>query len=144
MNIQIKTVPPLLTVLIEGKGKIVDFNQDIDRLYRYLYQNNFQDYIAGPTIGLFYSKSGGKYIAAVPIKEAFPTEGDIKIKKLPKIKCASIIHKGSWKTIDQSFNKIFTYLKENNLQWRFPVREIYLKCEGREEEYLTEIQIPIK
>jgi len=144
MNVQIKTVLPILTVLIEGKGEIPNFNQDIDRLYHYLYQNNFQNYIAGPTIGLFYSETGGKYIAAVPIKKAFSTEGDIKIKKLPKIKCASIIHKGSWKTIDQSFNKIFTYLKENNLKWRFPVREIYLKCDGEEEEYLTEIQIPIK
>jgi len=52
---------------------------------------------------LFYTKFGGKYIAAVPIKEKFPVKEDIKIKRLTKIYCVSIIHKGSWKNIDDSF-----------------------------------------
>jgi len=28
--------------------------------------------------------------------------------------------------------------------WRFPVREIYLRCDGGEKDYLTEIQIPLR
>jgi hypothetical protein len=59
--------------------------------------------IAGSTISLFYTKCGGKYIAAVPIKEKFPVKEDIKVKRLTKIYCVSIIHKGSWKNIDDSF-----------------------------------------
>jgi len=35
---------------------------------------------------LFYTRFGGKYIAAVPIKEKFTLKEDIKIKRLPKIK----------------------------------------------------------
>lgn len=140
----IKTISPILVALIEGKGKIFDFNQDLDSLYRYIYENNYQDKIAGSTIGLFYTKTGGKYLAAVPIKERFPAEGRIKIRNLPQIRCAAIFHKGSWKEIEKSFKKIFEYLKKNNLNWRFPVREIYLKCDGEEKDYLTEIQVPIK
>jgi|YNPBryunderm2012_1023409.scaffolds.fasta_scaffold51424_2 effector-binding domain-containing protein len=142
-EIKVKNVFPILVAFIEGKGKISDFNRDLDRLYRYIYENNYQGKIAGPTIGLFYTKFGGKYIAAVPIKEKFPVKEDIKIKRIPKIYCVSIIHKGSWKNIDDSFNKLFNYIKNHKLVWRFPVREIYLQCDGEENDYLTEIQIPL-
>ena len=142
--IKIKIISPILVALIEGRGKISDFNKDLDRLYRWLYENNYQEKITGPTIGLFYTKFGGKYIAAVPVKEKFPVKEDIKIRKLPKIRCVSIIHKGSWKNIEDSFNKLFGYIKAHKLAWRFPVREIYLRCDGEEKDYLTEIQIPLK
>jgi len=142
--IKIKNISPILVALIEGRGKIPDFNKDLDRLYRWLYENNYQEKIAGPTIGLFYTKFGGKYIVAVPVKEKFPVKENIKIRKLPKIRCVSIIHKGSWKNIEDSFNKLFDYIKAHKLVWRFPVREIYLRCDGEEKDYLTEIQIPLR
>jgi len=142
--IKIKNIFPILVALIEGKGEISDFNKDLDRLYRYIYENNYQDKIAGPTIGLFYTKHGGKYIAAVPVKEKFPVRNNIKIRKLPRIRAVSIVHKGSWKEIEDSFNKLFEYIKAHKLVWRFPVREIYLRCDGEEKDYLTEIQIPLK
>ena len=142
--IKIKNISPILVALIEGRGKIPDFNKDLDRLYRWLYANNYQEKIAGPTIGLFYTKFGGKYIVAVPVKEKFPVKEGIKIRKLPKIRCVSIIHRGSWKNIEDSFNKLFDYIKAHKLVWRFPVREIYLRCDGGEKDYLTEIQIPLR
>lgn len=142
--IKIKNISPILVALIEGRGKIPDFNRDLDRLYRWLYENNYQEKIAGPTIGLFYAKHGGRYIAAVPVKEKFPVKAGIKIRKLPKIRAVSIVHRGSWKNIENSFDKLFEYIKAHNLTWRFPVREIYLRCEGEEKDYLTEIQIPLK
>jgi|GEM_PF-3820201 hypothetical protein len=58
-----------LAIIIEGSGQISDFNKDVDRLYSYLYHQGFRDKIAGPLIGIFYTEFGGKYIAAVPIKE---------------------------------------------------------------------------
>jgi effector-binding domain-containing protein len=139
-QIEIKTTLAILVASIEGRGKIKDLNKDIDKLYEYIYKNNYQDKIAGPTIALFYTKSGGKYIAAVPIKEKFPIKGKIKIRKLPKIKCVSIIHQEG--NIENSYNKLFTYIKKYNLNWRFPVREIYIP-RGK-NKYIIEIQIPIK
>jgi effector-binding domain-containing protein len=79
---------------------------------------------------LFYTKFGGKHIAAVPIKEKFPVKEDIKVKRLTKIYCVSIIHKGSWKNIDDYLNKLFNYIKTHKLFWRSLVREIYLQCDG--------------
>lgn len=129
---------------IEGDGKIPDFNRDVEKLYGYLYKNNLQDRIAGSLIGLFYTEFGGKYIVAVPITEDVPTQNLIKTDMLPPIQCMSIIHKGSWKTIDESYDKLKKYAKDNNLGWHFPTREIFIKADSNEEDYLTEIQVPVE
>jgi len=55
-----------------------------------------------------------------------------------------MIHQGSYKTIEETFNRLKSYLKENNLEWFFPVREMYIKSEGHEEDYLTEVQMPVE
>jgi len=68
----------------------------------------------------------------------------MKIVTLPKIKCISTVHKGSYKTIEEAFDRLKHYLKKNHLKLRFPVREIYINSSGREEDYLTEIQIPLE
>lgn len=143
-EIQIKTTGPVKVALIEGEGKIPDFNQDVDRLYGHLYKNGLQDKIAGPLIGLFYTEFGGKCIIAIPIKEDIPVKKPVKIDTLPLIRCMSIIHKGGWKTIDESYSKLKEYAKANHLEWHFPTREIFIKTEGNEKDYLTEIQIPIE
>lgn len=141
-DIQIKTVPPILVVSIEGNGKVADANRDIDRLYEYIYANNLQDRINGLTIALFYTEFGGKYVVAVSLKEAIPVKEDIKVKFLPEIKCVSFIHEGDPSYLDDSFKLLKEYEEENNIKWQFPVREIYLSS-NKPGVYMIEIQIPI-
>ena len=142
-GIKIKNIKPILAIGIEGNGQISDFNKDVDRLYNYLFQRNFKDKIAGPLIGVFYTEFGGKYIVVIPIKKKIPVKRGIKILTLPKIKCISTMHKGSYKTIDEAFNRLREYLKSKCLKLKFPVREVYINSSGKEENYLTEIQIPL-
>lgn len=94
-----KTTEPQLVVLIEGKGKIPDFNKDVDRLFEYLYENNLQSKIAGPLIGIFYSEFGGKYLAAVPLEENIEVNEKIKMQTLPGIECITVLHKGSYRQL---------------------------------------------
>lgn len=141
---EIKTTSPILVAYIVDDGKIADLNRDIDVLYRYLYNNNLQDKIVGPTIALFYTEFGGKYVAAVPIKEKIPLAGSIKVGILPSVKCISAVRKGSWKMIEQSLDILKEYSRKHDLPWFFPVREIYIKTDGKESDYLTEIQMPIE
>lgn len=143
IQVKLKTTKPILVVSIEGIGRIPDFNKSVDRLYNYLYDKGFENKIAGSLMGLFYSESGGKYIAAVPIKEKIPVENNIKVAILPKIKCVSTLHKGGYKTIEEAFDRLKKYLNQRNLKLKFPVREIYINSSGKEEDYLTEIQIPL-
>lgn len=56
-----------LILFIKNRGRLSQFNQDVDKLYTYLYQNKLQSKISGPTIGLFYSKEEGDYIAGVAL-----------------------------------------------------------------------------
>lgn len=127
-RIKIKKTKQILAVVTEGRGKILDFNKSIDELYTYLYSSlEFKSKINGPLIGLFYSEFGGKYKAAVPIKEKIPVKGKIKIDLLPEQKCVCTIHKGSYRTIEEAFRRLKAYLKEKNLKLRFPVREVYTK-----------------
>jgi len=143
VGIKIKNIKPILAISIEGNGYVSDFNKDVDRLYNYLYQRNFKDKIAGPLIGVFYTEFGGKYIVVIPVKEKVPVKRGIKMITLPKIKCVSTMHKGSYKTIDEAFNRLREYLKSKCLKLKFPVREVYINSSGKEENYLTEIQIPL-
>lgn len=142
-KITIKTIKPILVACIEGNGHIPDINKDINKLYEYIYRNNLQDLINGPTIGLFFTESAGKYIAAVPIKERIVAKGSIKIQTLPSIKCMSVLHEDRADSINESFNLLKKYQKKHKLQWLFPVREVYIPSSEVSGGYLTEIQVPI-
>lgn len=91
-------------------------------------------------MGFFFSKEEGKYLACVPIKEKIKVEEPFKIKILPSEKVAVFMHKKDSGSLDDSFEKVFAYLKRKNLDWRFPVREIYY---ARKEGYDIEIQVPV-
>lgn len=145
-EIQIKVVPSFIVVGIENEGVLVDFNRDLDRVFGYLYENNLEGNIAGPGMGLFFSEFGsGKYIAAVPVaNKIFSVIEDIRLISLPEIECAFLVHRGSYSTIQNSFDRLKQYFRRHRFQWGFPVRELYLKTSGPEEEFLTEIQVPVK
>lgn len=145
IDIKTKDVKSIYTICIEGNGTIKEFDADVDRLYGYIYKNKLENNIKSPLIGLFYTEHGGKYIAAIPFKQNVSSflPSNISYQTLPGLKCAYLIHKGDWKSIEDSFNALKNYYKENNLPWSFPVREIYLRVDGKKENYLTEIQIPI-
>lgn len=143
-GIEVKHVDPVLAATIEGNGKIPDFNSDIDKIYEYLYAHELGQQITGPTIGIFWTKQGGKYKVAVPVKEAIKVEGDIKIEMLPAIRCTSLLHTDSPKTIEQSFNKLQKYRKQQKMEWLFPVREIYIPSPKEKGKYYIEIQVPLR
>lgn len=120
-----------------------DLMLEIHKLYNYLYSNKLQENITCPLIGIFYTEHGGNYQVVLPIKKTIPIKKPFKIKTLLTVKCISIIHRGSYKTIEDSFNLLKDYVKKNNLVWKFPVMEYYIKSKGSEKNYLTEIQVPI-
>lgn len=137
-----KHVRKINVISIVGNGQVPDFDKDVDKLYKYLYKNNLQGKISSPLIGLFYTEYGGKYIVAIPIKEEILITDGITIQELPEVDVVSIMHLGSYKTIESSFNTLKNYFKEHGLTWKFPVREIYVKSDGDENKFKTEIQVP--
>lgn len=68
---------------------------------------------------------------------------------MPGGKCVSLIHKGPWDKLGDSYERIMSYIKEKGYETVIPSREIYLKgpgiiLKGNPKNYLTEIQILIK
>jgi effector-binding domain-containing protein len=143
MEIQIKDIESIKIAYIEGNGKVGELNQDIDKLYGELHKHNLQHFINGSAMGIFYTEAGGKYLAAVPVKDPLPRGSKLKYKLLPPINCMSVVHTGSVDAIEESFNKLKQYQLQHNLKWNFPVREIYVP-KNRGEGFDIEIQVPLE
>jgi len=72
---------------------------------------------------------------------------DIKFVDLGPVRAVCIYHKGSYSKLAESYNVIMKYIESNNYQIIDKPRECYIDgCwnKEKEEDYLTEIQIPIK
>ena len=86
-----------------------------------------------------------RYVEAVTEKG---TENDnIKFMELKPIKAICIYHKGSYNNLRDSYNAIMKYIEDNNFEIAEFPRECYIDgCWNKESEddYLTEIQVPIK
>lgn len=86
-----------------------------------------------------------RYVQAV---EEMGKENEmIHFKEIPSTKVLSVYHKGSYQRLTEAYRFILDYLKENHLEYSDLFREIYI--DGRwnkenEEDYLTEIQVPLK
>jgi DNA gyrase inhibitor GyrI len=137
------TTTPMKVAFVSGKGGIPDFNKAVDRLYSFFPETRQERFISGNLMGLFYSNSCGRFLVCLPIKDGLRLGKDVQTKTLPSQKAVFKLHKGSYKTLDASFEKIFKFIKERGFSWKFPVREVYIKSQGKEEEYLTEIYVPI-
>ncbi|MGN1337325.1 MAG: MerR family transcriptional regulator [Candidatus Coprovivens sp.] len=89
-----------------------------------------------------------RYAQAV-IKEDTPFKENesIKFMAVPETKCICIYHKGSYDTLGKSYAKIMKYIEDNKLEITDFPRECYIEGiwnKENVEDWLTEIQVPIK
>lgn len=89
-----------------------------------------------------------RYAQAV-IKEdySFVENDSIKFTQIPEVKCICIYHKGAYDSLGESYAKIMKYIEDNNLIINEFPRECYIDGiwnKENVEEWLTEIQVPIK
>ena len=66
---------------------------------------------------------------------------------IPETKCICIYHKGSYDTLGKSYAKIMKYIEDNKLEIKEYPRECYIDGiwnKDNVEDWLTEIQVPIK
>lgn len=72
---------------------------------------------------------------------------NVKFMETDKIKAICLYHKGSYENLRDSYNILLKYIEENNYEIIDNVRECYIDgCWNKEneEDYLTEIQFPVK
>lgn len=89
-----------------------------------------------------------RYAQAV-IKEdkPFKESENIKFMNVPETKCICIYHKGAYEKLGTSYAKIMKYIEDNKLEIEDFPRECYIDGiwnKKNVEDWLTEIQVPIK
>ncbi len=140
----------LETILIAGyrmKGKYQDVGKGIALLYKKMGRQ-----INGKAMALYYDAEyqddDADFEACVPIRKGKDEDG-ISIRELKGGKCVSLIHKGPYETLGDSYKKIFAYIHDKAYRPTLPSREVYLKgpgwiFKGNPKNYLTEIQILVE
>lgn len=86
-----------------------------------------------------------EYVEAV--KGKVVESENIKSKFLKGGKALCVEHKGSYAELNNAYSYVLNYVKEHNIETTYDIREVYIDgCWNKdsEEDYLTEIQVPIK
>jgi DNA-binding transcriptional MerR regulator/effector-binding domain-containing protein len=138
------------TILIAGyrmKGKYQEIGKGFSVLGK-----KFGRYINGKALGLYYDgeykEENADFEACFPIRKGKEEDG-VSVRELKGGKCVSLIHKGTYDTLSESYKTIFSTANEKGFKKILPTREVYLKgpgmiFKGNPKNYLTEIQIFIK
>ena len=138
------------TILIAGyrmKGKYHEIGKGFSKLGK-----KFGRHINGKALGLYYDaeykEDEADFEACFPIRKGSDVEG-ISVRELKGGKCVSLIHKGPYDTLSESYKKVFSAFNEKGFKKSLPTREVYIKgpgmiFKGNPKNYLTEIQLFIE
>lgn len=94
-----------------------------------------------------YKETNMKIRYAQAVTEMGTSNETIKFEKLNPIKAACIYHKGAYDNLRESYSYLIKWVEENGYEIAEPIRERYIDGiwnKSSEEEWLTEIQIPIR
>lgn len=146
LEITEKTAGDQLIASIRYKGKYGDCGEYIGGLYRAM-----GGAVSGKPFNLYYDKGyveeNADIETCLPLRKEKKAEG-ISVRILPGGRCVSLIHKGPYDTLGESYGKLTEFIKEKGIRVEGPCREIYLKgpgmlFRGNPKNYLTEIQMMI-
>jgi effector-binding domain-containing protein len=84
---------------------------------------------------------------SITVKGDVEGKGDIKIKKLPDMKVATISHKGPGSEFATTYAKLFAWVAENGYEVAGPPMEIYSKkpeVKGDQTILYAKVMVPVK
>ena len=94
-----------------------------------------------------YKEKDADIEIAVPITgEPILKDPAIMKKELPPMRVVSVVHKGPYGEVGPSYDAAFKYITDNGFKMAGPTRELYLNSpdEVKEEDLLTEVQVPVE
>lgn len=146
-EIEEKTIETLLIAGYRMKGKYPDIGKGFGILGKSLGR-----LINGKAMCLYYDgeykEDEADFEPCFPVRKGTDSEG-IHVRELKGGKCISLIHKGPYERLGDSYKKIYSYINQKKYKAQIPTREIYLKgsgmiFKGNPNNYLTEIQFLIE
>ena len=76
-----------------------------------------------------YREDDADFEACMPVRAGKPADG-ISIRQLPGGRCVSLMHKGPYDQLGQSYAKVLDYIRAKGCDIESPTREIYHKGPG--------------
>lgn len=100
------------------------------------------------TIYMQTSDAGFEFLAALPIAEApqDSPKGDIAVRKMPTGRALKFTHRGSYESLDTTYEAITNYLDEKQIDAKETFIESYVSgpLKAGDNDMLVEIYVPIK
>jgi effector-binding domain-containing protein len=106
----------------------------------------------GPAFSIYYDEgfreSDVDVEAAVPLSKDIPDGDRVKVRELSGVEeMACTVHKGSYDTFAEPYNRLLTWIEANGYRVCGPNREVYIKGPGlltKPANYVTELQVPVE
>jgi len=132
----------LSEIILSSGAECLALNPDIKCIEpEYCYVNYLDGEYKEKNIKVRYAQ------AVIKGDKAFKESANIKFMDIPDTKCVCLYHKGSYEEIGKSYSKILKYIEDNKFEISDYIRECYIDGiwnKENENDYLTEIQVPIK
>jgi len=138
-----KEIPDVLVAGRRMKGQHSDMDKGFQKLGR-----SVGRYLDGKPLALFYNpwyrESEADFEPCFPVKKKVSADG-IACRTIKGGSAVTLIHRGSYEAITNSYAIVVEYCKIHKLKTSLPTREVYLKGPGRffkgnPKKYITEIQ----
>ncbi|MBE9099734.1 MerR family transcriptional regulator [Vacuolonema iberomarrocanum] len=144
-------IKPLDAIAVVSSRTILTQYSAIGSLYNGLYQHIAQQGVRPGFCGAIwhdkeYKEQDVDGEAFVIVPKVLSEQGSIRSYNLPAYAdAACIVHHGSYRTLNQSYGQLLTWIEENGYHIMGANRELYLEggAEQDNESYVTEIQFPV-
>ncbi|MGB3905230.1 MAG: MerR family transcriptional regulator [Anaerolineae bacterium] len=150
-EVVLKKVPAMLIASVRD---VISTYGDISQLYSevFKYTGRRRARPAGPALSIYYDEGYREQdidvAAAVPVSKELPSGDRVKVRELAAVEeMACIVHKGSYDTMGEAYNKLLAWIEANGYRICGPNREVYIKGPGlltKPSKYVTELQIPVE
>jgi effector-binding domain-containing protein len=154
MSIDIETaeLPDQPSLCVRFETSMEKIKDDIGRAYGLIFARIGVSGVApaGPPMALYFDMDmdpeSFEMEACVPVAGEVQDEGEVAFRVLPGGKFLSVMHRGSYDTLEKTYEALFAYMKESGLELAGPGRELYLTDPSqleRPEDNLTRILFPL-
>ena len=153
-DVVLKKVAPLQVAQVRGVAPSMEqIGPTLDRLFDQVlgYISQHGATAVGPGITLYYDTEYHERDISVEACMSFEGSlGDgeqVKVGELPAVETmASVIHHGSFSTLNQAYNAILKWIETNSYHISGPTRELNLEYErgGDQSKFVSEIQFPVE
>jgi len=125
--------------------RFIGEHQEAGKHFETLYAQ-CEDVIAGPGFALY--RYGTSHEPGADIEVGFPVArpvetGDVKSRTLAGFDALTIVHRGPYDTLGESYRKLWQFVAAQGLPGGMYEREVYLVRGQTPEENVTEIQVPL-